>query len=48
MSLISYKKFLDVVSGDEAQDSLDKLMVGLRTQPTLDLTSSFVEEKLTP
>jgi len=47
MSLISFKKFLDVVSADEAQDLLDELMVGLRTQPALDLTSSFVEEKLT-
>lgn len=46
MSLISFKKFLDVVSADEAQDLLDELMVGLRTHPALDLTSSFVEEKL--
>ncbi|MFP3347413.1 MAG: hypothetical protein RXR17_08290 [Sulfolobaceae archaeon] len=47
MSLISFKKFLDAVFADEAQDLLDELMVGLRTQPALDLTSSFVEEKLT-
>lgn len=47
MSLISFKKFLDVVSAEEAQDLLEELMVGLRTQPVLDLTSSFVEEKLT-
>ncbi|BCU70211.1 hypothetical protein [Stygiolobus caldivivus] len=46
-SLLSFKKFLDVVSAEEAQDLLEELMVGLRTQPTLDLMSSFVEERLT-
>ncbi|QGR18550.1 hypothetical protein [Stygiolobus azoricus] len=47
LSLASFKKFLDVVSADEAQELLEELMIGLRTQPALDLTSSFVEEKLT-
>ena len=45
-SLLSFKKFLDVVSADEAQELLEELMVGLRTQPSLDVMSTFVEEKL--
>lgn len=46
LSLLSFKKYLDVVSAEKAQELLEELIVGLRTYPSISVVSSEVENKL--
>jgi hypothetical protein len=45
-TLLAFKKFIDIVSADESQTLIEELLVGLRTLPSFDSVSNFVESKL--
>ena len=45
-TLLAFKKFIDIVSADEAQTLIEELLIGLRTLPSIDIVSDFVGSKL--